>query len=430
MRKILSVVCMLLGICLFTACSSDDNDSAQSPVSNVSVPASAEIGTSVTIQGTGFTVNARLFLESAEKTRTEVKVETSTVGAVFTVPMTVTAGKYNVILLQNGEWTLGSITLTAPGLPITSLSMPATASPGKQLEISGIGFEEGDALILTAEGASPVSITSTTASASELTSTVPDSTPEGTYTVALVRGANSWDLGTIKIQKAMRIASITAVTPAGDQTLNFSYDSNGRLIKVSDGAGMEYDLTYSSDGNSVSFDSPFTTSMTLKLQNGQVISSPALNSWSESVGNYTWNYTSNYLTGLTGGESDVTFDYDANGNLTAFNGFGELSYEYGSNALNAVPGTLDPAVALNFITLLYANDGILMGCILNKTINVSAKVPTTLSYVVQDETGNDATVSSAVNSTFENNVLTMSIADQQLQNALGSKITITYEEDK
>lgn len=431
MKKILSVLCLILGIGLFTACSgNEDNASPQNPVTNVSMPKSAEIGATVTIQGTGFTPDARFYLEDTQKKRTEVAAEISDAGAVLTIPMTVTAGNYNVVLLQNGEWTLGSLTLTAPGLPVTSLSLPGTANPGKEFVISGIGFKTGDAITLQADNASPITINNTTASASELTLPIPESTPEGTYTISLAREANSWKLGTIKVQKAMRIASFQFESAAGNVSLAFSYDSNGRLTTISDGEGMEYKLAYNNN-NTVTFVSPISeNTVTLKIEDGKVVSSPIFDMYNDPAGTYVWNYTSDYLTSMTGGDPELAFNYDNNGNLTSFTGMQDLTYEYGDNAKDAIPGTIDPAIALNFMTLLYGNDATLIGFFLNNTTKVSAKVPTKLTLTVQDETGADVQISSDITSSYSNNTLTMSIVDQQVQNVLGSKLIITYEEAK
>lgn len=429
MKKILSVLCMILGIGLLaTSCSSDDKEGVQSPITGLSIPASAEIGSSVTIQGSGFTADAKFYLEGTDSKRTEATAETSDAGAVMTIPMTVTAGNYKVILLQNGEWTLGNIALTAPGLPITSLSLPEIANPGKEFVIGGIGFQSGDAITLQAENANPISITNTTASASELTLTIPDTTPENTYTVSLVRGANSWNLGTIKVQKAMRVASLQVQSEAGDISLKFTYDSNGRLTTLSDGEGMDYQLTYNKE-NTVTFDSPITgQSITLTLDNGKVVSSPIFDMYGDPAGTYTWNYTSDYLTSMTGGDPELAFNYDSNGNLTSFTGMQDLTYEYGNDARDAVSGTIDPAIALNIIALLYGNDATLIGFLLNNTIKTSAKVPTKLSLTVQGETGADVQISSDISSSYENNTLTMNIVDKQVQTSLGSKVIITYEE--
>ncbi len=50
---------MICSICAFTACSDDDDPTPQNPVSNVRIPATAEIGTEIIVSGTGFASTAQ-----------------------------------------------------------------------------------------------------------------------------------------------------------------------------------------------------------------------------------------------------------------------------------------------------------------------------------------------------------------------------------
>lgn len=53
MKKMISMMLMLCAIFTFSACSSDDDDPVN-PLTGVVIPQSAQIGSVMTIQGTGF----------------------------------------------------------------------------------------------------------------------------------------------------------------------------------------------------------------------------------------------------------------------------------------------------------------------------------------------------------------------------------------
>ena len=58
MKKIWFMMLMMCAVGAFMACSSDEDENAQSnPVSGVSVPATGKIGNEVIIRGTGFTAS-------------------------------------------------------------------------------------------------------------------------------------------------------------------------------------------------------------------------------------------------------------------------------------------------------------------------------------------------------------------------------------
>lgn len=78
-----------------------------------------------------------MYLENSSKEKTAIDAAFSNAGVTFTVPMSLVAGVYNVILTQSGnEWTLGSITLTDADSPITSLLLSNEAvSPGSEVRL-------------------------------------------------------------------------------------------------------------------------------------------------------------------------------------------------------------------------------------------------------------------------------------------------------
>ena len=98
----------------FTACSDGDDDQKPScPITEYTVPSTAEIGGFYTVTGKGFEASAQLFLRNASGTETAAADQTVTAAGIeCTVPSTLTAGVYTVVVKQNGSWDLGS---GAPG---------------------------------------------------------------------------------------------------------------------------------------------------------------------------------------------------------------------------------------------------------------------------------------------------------------------------
>ena len=95
----------------FTACSDGDDDQKPScPITEYTVPSTAEIGGFYTVTGKGFEASAQLFLRNASGTETAAADQTVTAAGIeCTVPSTLTAGVYTVVVKQNGSWDLGPV---------------------------------------------------------------------------------------------------------------------------------------------------------------------------------------------------------------------------------------------------------------------------------------------------------------------------------
>lgn len=108
---------MICSVCAFTACSDDDDDNENNggggtvtpvcPVTNVSIDkATAQIGDQVVLSGNGFATTAKLYLKKTEEIALQGIAITSDGSAVtFYVPE-VEEGVYNIVLEQEGKWTL------------------------------------------------------------------------------------------------------------------------------------------------------------------------------------------------------------------------------------------------------------------------------------------------------------------------------------
>lgn len=191
MKKLISMMLMLCAFITFSACSSDD-DGPTNPVSNAVVPTSAKIGAEVTVQGSGFAAGQTLYLQPEQGTEVNTNAKMSSNGATFTIPYTMTEGKVNVVLKTgNDSWTLGSMTLLAADNPISTLSLPSEMGIGEEVTLTGIGFAQGDKIVV---GDKKLETTVTT---DGVKVTIPADLAEGEYAVSLVRGNASWELGKV-----------------------------------------------------------------------------------------------------------------------------------------------------------------------------------------------------------------------------------------
>lgn len=364
MKKIwllMLMVCTVIGT--FTACSSDDDGdpTPQLPVSGVSIPATAEVGGEVIIRGTGFTASGiSLYLENSSKEKTAIDAAFSNAGVTFTVPMSLVAGVYNVILTQSGnEWTLGSITLTDADSPIISPSLPEmVVNPGKEVTLGGSGYESGDKIVLKAENTSNIEISEVTISTDGLTFTLPADCPEGDYTVSLIRGTSSWVLDNVvlTVQKAKRVKELLVDAGKNMQLLlQINYDDKGRVnhVIVDD---MEWDWAFQYEASVITTVSPISEAvLTYTIDDGKIIKST-----DAMFDNYNnWAYTErDYLSSVVNEENDyedydgmnMTFTYNTDGNLEKLTMGSDIDiqYTYNEGSIATVTNTIDPALAIQF----------------------------------------------------------------------------------
>lgn len=276
MKKLISMMLMLCAFITFSACSSDD-DGPTNPVSNAVVPTSAKIGAEVTVQGSGFAAGQTLYLQPKQGTEVNTNAKMTSNGATFTIPYTMTEGKVNVVLKTgNDSWTLGSMTLLAADNPISTLSLPGEMGIGEEVTLTGIGFAQGDEIVV---GDKKLETTVTT---DGVKVTIPADLAEDEYAVYLVRGKASWELGKVYAFQKRQVESITVSDNAalnlyaptlglteGVLTLNMSYNEDGTLKEITSNGSLGWVFNY--NGKTVSVENnPYT--YTLDDQ-GRVISS-------------------------------------------------------------------------------------------------------------------------------------------------------------
>ena len=441
MKKLISMMLMLCAIITFSACSSDD-DGPSNPVSNAVVPTSAKIGAEVTVQGSGFASGQTLYLQPEQGTEVNTNAKMTSNGATFTIPYTLTPGKVNVVLkVANDSFTLGSMNLLAADNPISTLSLPSEMGLGQEVTIAGIGFAQGDKIVV---GDKTIDATVTT---DGVKFTVPADLAEGEYAVSLVRGSASWELGKVYAFQQRQIESITITDNAmlkmyapmlgledGTLTVNFAYNEDGSLKGISSNGGVEWAFDYS--GKTITTMSlfsgaPFT--YTLDDQ-GRIIGSTGYDMYGEDVA-YTWNYDANgYLVSVK--KNGAADNDDANllntytdGNLSAYT----LSLANGlttDKSIRTCPNTVEPLYLLNAFGWMQTREDLFLGFLLNRNVKVSTYVPSQLIAAELDENGAETTVTAGIESSFANNTLTMQTTGNVIsgaQSIYSNKVVVTYK---
>ena len=428
---------MLCAIITFSACSSDD-DGPSNPVSNQVVPSSAKIGSEVTVQGNGFASGQTIYLQPEQGAEVNANAKMTSNGATFTIPYTMTPGKVNVVLkVANDSFTLGSMNLLAADNPISTLSLPADMAIGQEVTIAGIGFAQGDKIVV---GDKTIDATVTT---DGVKFTVPADLAEGEYAVSLVRGNSTWELGKVYAYQQRQVESITITDNAfltmmaskfglteGVLTLNMAYNTDGSLQKITSNGNLSWDFNY--NGKTVTVDG---YTYTLDDQ-GRIVSSTAMDMQTGKEETYTWSYDANgYLTSVK--QNGAADDADANflstytdGNLSAYTL--SLTNDFTTDkSIRTCPNTVEPFYLLNTFNWLMSRDDLFIGFLLNRNVKVSTNVP---SQIIADDfdynTGDMGKTTSGIESSFANNTLTMQVAGVAISQAQGlyaNKVVVTYK---
>lgn len=437
MKKLISMMLMLCAIITFSACSSDD-DGPSNPVSNQVVPSSAKIGSEVTVQGNGFASGQTIYLQPEQGAEVNANAKMTSNGATFTIPYTMTPGKVNVVLkVANDSFTLGSMNLLAADNPISTLSLPADMAIGQEVTLAGIGFAQGDKIVV---GDKTIDATVTT---DGVKFTVPADLAEGEYAVSLVRGNSTWELGKVYAYQQRQVESITITDNAfltmmaskfglteGVLTLNMAYNADGSLQKITSNGNLSWDFNYK--GKTVTVEG---YTYTLDDQ-GRIVSSTAMDMQTAEEVTYTWSYDANgYLVSVKKNGAEDNDDANflstyTDGNLSAYTL--SLTNDFTTDkSIRTCPNTVEPFYLLNTFNWLMSRDDLFIGFLLNRNVKVSTNVP---SQIIADDfdynTGDMGKTTSGIESSFANNTLTMQVAGVAISQAQGlyaNKVVVTYK---
>ena len=440
MKKLISMMLMLCAIITFSACSSDD-DGPSNPVSNQVVPSSAKIGSEVTVQGNGFASGQTIYLQPEQGAEVNANAKMTSNGATFTIPYTMTPGKVNVVLkVANDSFTLGSMNLLAADNPISTLSLPAEMGLGQEVTLAGIGFAQGDKIVV---GDKTIDATVTT---DGVKFTVPADLAEGEYAVSLVRGNSTWELGKVYAYQQRQVESITITDNAflnmfgsmlgltdGKLILNFAYNEDGSLKAISSNGAVEWAFEYS--GKTITTKNLYDQPIAYTIDDqGRIISSTGYDMYGDAVA-YTWNYDANgYLVSVK--KNGAADNDDANllntytdGNLSAYTMSFANELSTGKN-IRTCPNTIEPLYLLNAVGWMQTREDLFLGFLLNRNVKVSTYVPSQLIAAEQDENGTETSVTAGIESSFGNNTLTMQTTGSVISSAqsiFANKVVVTYK---
>lgn len=440
MKKLISMMLMLCAIITFSACSSDD-DGPSNPVSNQVVPSSAKIGSEVTVQGNGFASGQTIYLQPEQGAEVNANAKMTSNGATFTIPYTMTPGKVNVVLkVANDSFTLGSMNLLAADNPISTLSLPAEMGLGQEVTLAGIGFAQGDKIVV---GDKTIEATVTT---DGVKFTVPADLAEGEYAVSLVRGNSTWELGKVYAFQQRQVESITVTDNAmlnmyapmlgleeGKLVVNFAYNEDGSLKAISSNGAVEWAFEYS--GKTITTKNLYDQPIAYTIDDqGRIIGSTGYDMYGDAVA-YTWNYDANgYLVSVK--KNGAADNDDANllntytdGNLSAYT----MSLANGlatDKSIRTCPNTIEPLYLLNAFGWMQTREDLFLGFLLNRNVKVSTYVPSQLIAAEMDESGAETSVTAGIESSFTNNTLTMQTTGSVISSAqsiFANKVVVTYK---
>ena len=336
---------LLTVLSLFAACSDDDEkDIPTCPVTVSEMAKNAIIGAEYTIKGDGFVQTAKFSFQNEAGTTYLEDVQIETAQVIFTIPTTITAGKYDLMLEQNGSWKLGEVTLNVKELPVTDLKLPSSAELGGEIIIEGNGYtDDMELFLLSAEGkkvALEVALTE-----NGIKTVIPQDVAVGEYSLLLVQGNFEWNLGSVNVTKPLvkRIKSFTFDMGMGAEMLQvwtLGYDEENRLTTI-DATWMgepylSYQFAYSENKIEVVSDGYY-----FDLKNGRIV-------YSSAAGN-DWTYNDDFL--VSDGEHMISYE---NSNWT-YCDFYQLTYD--DPALLSKPKTIDmSAYIFKFLLMALGDD--------------------------------------------------------------------------
>lgn len=193
MKKFLMLLCAVSA--LLVSCEKKDgpvDGPVDNPMDKCEVPAQVRAGGEGTVLWNGFKEGAELHLDSEGLGEIQLVIKTLTAsGITFSVPAATPEGEYMMILIQDGRHELGKIKVLPMQMPITGLSVPASAQQGETVTISGMGFKEGCRVIFeSASGEETEMAVNMVNGGIEVT--LPEEMPAGKYRISLVQDGLTW----------------------------------------------------------------------------------------------------------------------------------------------------------------------------------------------------------------------------------------------
>ena len=306
--------------------------------------------------------------------------------------------------------------------------LPEEMAIGKEATIAGLGFADGDKIVL---GDAADKAIAGTATADGLKFTVPADQAEGEYTVSLVRGASSWQLAQTYVYQPRQIESITIsehpmlgayASMLGLEgsvlTLNLAYNNDGSLSGVTSNSNLNWEVAY--EGKTVTVTGSMSAPLVYTLDDqNRVVACTA-----QGV-EYVWSYDANgYLVSVkpegAADDSELAFGFTyTEGNMSAYN-MGEFTNSFSTDkAVRVCPNTVEPIILHNCFGYLFGRDDLFFGALLSRNVKISAYVPSQFGAADMDMDGSLVTNPFAIEKSFADNALTIKTSGAMLSGAQG-----------
>jgi len=190
------------------------------PTITVVSPASASVGTTVTVVGTGFSATpAVLSIQGATVAAATSNLVADTLIATFAVPNYI-PGAYTLTLSDGVNTASTTLNVAAAEIQITpTTSTLGTVASPVTIAITGSGFKAGEAITVTFDSTTitattPVGLTVINSNGAMLINSgfvIPTAAAQGAHTVTVIGAAGSWATATFTIQP--KLNALTAVRP-------------------------------------------------------------------------------------------------------------------------------------------------------------------------------------------------------------------------
>ena len=391
-------------------------DRGENPLNQCVVPSSVQAGEEALVQWNGFTKDAKIWMVSEEGQEYEIPVKVLTdSGIMFVVPASLPAGRYVLVLEQNGRKELGTIDVLEADMPVTGVKVPSSIVLGEELIIEGIGFEEGCSVLLVgADGDEFEAAASLVVSG--ISVVLPSEIAKGNYEVYLLQDGGTWLLTssfTVYVGSgAKTLCRIDYLAPyLNSSKLKYSWEIvrgepvtltlSEFLVEGDDETLQTYDqYVCDATGTFELKHDGFESSNDMKMSytrdaDGVVTVADVLIYGKSKTTAFSWTYDAEgYLTEIASATNSFRSLEYVSGNLTTFR---NTKFEYGDPELVNHPAA--PDVVWAYMAMMETNDPfVYFPYLLGWYTKASAQLPTTM--VLPSATGS-GTVKHPLTYTFD-----------------------------
>ena len=229
----------MLCIAAFSACSEENlsTGDGRNPLSDYTLSGSAAPGEEAVIQWNGFTQNAEVVLVDASGHEFPAHVKTITSsGLIFLIPAGLTPGDYTVNVKQDGNVSVGTLSILEAEMPVTGISYPSAVAPGETFVFGGLGLGTSYSVILSS--ADDDYTLDSKLSPSGLECSVPINMKPGVYSLLLSDGVNQWPItSSLTITMKKILAAVSCDEPYNEGVRTFKeyrieLGSKGEVVAI------------------------------------------------------------------------------------------------------------------------------------------------------------------------------------------------------